>query len=88
MQDDAPAHKAKKTQEWCRNNLPDFIRANEWPANSPDLNVMDFCVWAILEQKACTTKHANVESLKKALKKAWAEIPQTAVIKNKGAHIE
>ena len=31
-------------------------------------------VWSILEEKACQKPHRNIESLKKALKKAWKEI--------------
>ncbi|WKY08788.1 hypothetical protein Q1695_001738 [Nippostrongylus brasiliensis] len=102
QQDGAPAHRARRTQDWCRANFPDFIPASEWPANSPDLNVMDFCVWSILEEKACAKSHASIEALKSSLKKAWEEIPQdvlraavdsypdrlVAVVKNRGGHIE
>uniref|UniRef100_A0A914BVW0 Uncharacterized protein n=1 Tax=Acrobeloides nanus TaxID=290746 RepID=A0A914BVW0_9BILA len=31
-------------------------------------------VWSILEEKACPKPHPNVESLKRALLKAWDEI--------------
>ncbi|KIH67820.1 hypothetical protein ANCDUO_01845 [Ancylostoma duodenale] len=102
QQDGAPAHKSKKVQRWCRENLTDFIDANEWPANSPDLNVMDYSVWAILEEKACAKQHGSVDALKISRKKAWEDIPQEtlraavesypkrlkAVIKAKGGHIE
>uniref|UniRef100_A0A914CY19 Tc1-like transposase DDE domain-containing protein n=1 Tax=Acrobeloides nanus TaxID=290746 RepID=A0A914CY19_9BILA len=44
------------------------------PPNSPDLNPLDYAVWSIHEEKACQKPHPNVESLKKALKKAWKEI--------------
>ncbi|KIH43994.1 hypothetical protein ANCDUO_25992 [Ancylostoma duodenale] len=47
------AHLAKSTQYWCLANLPD---ASEWPANSPELNVLDFSIWTTLEQKACQKK--------------------------------
>ena len=42
--------------------------------NSPDLNPLDYSIWSILEEKACQKPHPNVESLKRALKKAWKEI--------------
>ncbi|TKR72683.1 hypothetical protein L596_020095 [Steinernema carpocapsae] len=35
---------------------------------------LDFAIWGIMEQKACATKHKSIESLKRALKKAWDEI--------------
>ncbi|VDO80847.1 unnamed protein product [Heligmosomoides polygyrus] len=102
QQDGAPAHNSKKTQEWCARNLPDFIPASEWPANSPDLNLMDYCVWSILKEKACTERHTTIQGLKSSLEKAWEEIPQAtlraaiesypkrlqAVIRAKGGHIE
>ncbi|KIH54951.1 hypothetical protein ANCDUO_14900 [Ancylostoma duodenale] len=62
--------------DWCLANLPDFVRASEWPGNSPDLNILDFSMRAVLEQKACQKKHTSVHALKKSLEKAWNEIPQ------------
>ena len=35
---------------------------------------MDYSVWAILESKANAKAHKNLESLKKALQKAWKEL--------------
>lgn len=67
QQDSAPAHKALKTQEWLRKNVPDFISTSEWPAKSPDLNPMDYSVWGILQPKVCSKKHRSLESLKQSL---------------------
>ena len=85
----SPAHKAFETQEFLRHNCPDFIKVDthwrnadgEWPPNSPDLNPLDYAVWSILEEKACQKPHPNIESLKRALKKAWKEITWETVIK-------
>uniref|UniRef100_A0A914DS54 Uncharacterized protein n=1 Tax=Acrobeloides nanus TaxID=290746 RepID=A0A914DS54_9BILA len=49
----------------------DFISKDEYLSSSPDLNPMDYSVWAILESKANAKAHKNLESLKKALQKAW-----------------
>jgi inhibitor of nuclear factor kappa-B kinase subunit alpha len=76
QQDSAPAHRAKSVQEWCRTQLPDFITSTEWPPYSPDLNPLDFSVWAVLESKACAKRHTNVEALKASLVKAWEEIDE------------
>uniref|UniRef100_A0A914DZ64 Uncharacterized protein n=1 Tax=Acrobeloides nanus TaxID=290746 RepID=A0A914DZ64_9BILA len=35
---------------------------------------LEYSIWSILEEKACQKSHPNVESLKRALKKAWKEI--------------
>lgn len=102
MQDGAPAHTKKKVQDWCMANFPSVISKDEWPPNSPDLNVMDFSIWGMLETNACFRKHTSLGELKKALIKSWKEIPQDdiraavesyperlrAVIKAKGGHIE
>uniref|UniRef100_A0A914DZ86 Transposase n=1 Tax=Acrobeloides nanus TaxID=290746 RepID=A0A914DZ86_9BILA len=53
----------------------------KWPPNSPDLNPMDYAIWSILQEKACQKPHPNVESLKRALKKAWDEITLETLIK-------
>ncbi|KAK0393131.1 hypothetical protein QR680_000070 [Steinernema hermaphroditum] len=85
QQDWAPAHGAKKTIEWCEANLPGFWTKSVWPSNSPDLNPLDFAIWGILEQKACAIKHKSIDSLKRALEKAWEEItPEmiAAILKN------
>jgi len=41
QQDSVPAHKAKITQDWLIENMPEFIKANNWPFGSPDLNPLD-----------------------------------------------
>lgn len=74
QQDGAPAHKAGSVQDWCKQNLPDFIDFNQWPPSSPDLNPMDYSVWSVLESKACSKAHSSIDSLKKSLQKAWDDL--------------
>jgi hypothetical protein len=81
QQDTAPAHKANETQEFLSEECPDFITKAEWPPYSPDLNPMDYSVWSILEAKACAKPHKTIESLKRALLKAWDEIPLETLVK-------
>ena len=101
QQDDAPSHTPKKTQKWCQDHLPGFWSKEVWPPSSPDLNLMDFCVWSLLEADACAS-HVSVEALKCSLEKAWTKIPQETlckaaegfhgrlecVIQARGGHIE
>ena len=42
---------------------------------------MDFVIWGILTKKACENPHANVESLKRSLKKAWADLDEETIHK-------
>ena len=79
QQDGARAHTAITTQNWCRQNLPDFISKEEWPAYSPDLNPLDCFVWGVLEGKVCAKAHNSVECLKRSLQRAWDQIPQTQI---------
>lgn len=79
QQDSAPAHKAKTTQEWLKNHVPDFISTDDWPAGSPDLNPLDYKLWSVLEAMACSTRHANIESLKRALVRAVDNFPMHEV---------
>ena len=65
---------ARISQEFCQENFPDFISKDEWLSSSPDLNPMDYSVRALLESKANAKAHKNLESLKKALQKAWNEL--------------
>uniref|UniRef100_A0A914EAM1 Transposase n=1 Tax=Acrobeloides nanus TaxID=290746 RepID=A0A914EAM1_9BILA len=75
-------HQAIETQAFLREKCPDFISVDthwrradgEWSPNSPDLNPLDYSIWSILEAKACAKPHKTIESLKRALIKAWNEI--------------
>lgn len=74
QQDSAPAHRAKKTQEWCESHFSDFITSHEWPPYSPDLNPMDYSIWSILEARVCAKRHQNLESLKQTLRREWGRL--------------
>ncbi|GBM13762.1 hypothetical protein AVEN_90024-1 [Araneus ventricosus] len=71
QQDFAPAHKARKTQEWCKADFPDMISSAEWPPYSPDSNPMDYSVWSILECRACTKPHKSLNSLNQSIWWEW-----------------
>jgi len=75
QQDSFPAQKAKTSQEWLRRYLQAFISAENWPSGSPDLKTLDNKLWAVLEDMACRKRHNNLESLRRSLVKAAAEIP-------------
>ncbi|MDA5927442.1 transposase [Listeria monocytogenes] len=102
QQDSAPAHRAKSTQDWLAAREIDFIRHEDWPSSSPDLNPLDYKIWQHLEEKACSKPHPNLESLKTSLIKAAADIDMDLVraaiddwprrlkacIQNHGGHFE
>jgi hypothetical protein len=55
-------------------NIPAFISAEDWPSGSPDLNPLDYKLWAVLGVMACRKRYNNLDSLKRSLVKAAAEI--------------
>ena len=76
MQDSAPAHKAKTTQEWLEGHVPSFITAREWPPYSPDLNPMDYYVWGRLEAVTNNKEFHSLEALKAAVLKEWDRLDE------------
>jgi hypothetical protein len=83
----APGHKAEETRNLVKDIFPECIDVDispqrnngEWPPNSPDLNVLDYSLWSILEAEACSKPHQSIEALKKSLVKAWNNIPQEVI---------
>src|SRR5688572_369172 len=64
-------------------NTPDFIRKDEWPPNSPDLNPLDFHVWGAILQRyqQRVPKPQNVVDLREVLKTIWNDLPQDSIQK-------
>jgi hypothetical protein len=60
-------------------NVPAFISAEDWPSGSPDLSPLDYKLWAALEVMACRKQHNNLDSLKRSLAQAAAQIPLETV---------
>lgn len=79
QQDSAPSHKANGTQNWLKSNVPVLIDRDMWPPSSPDLNPLDYCVWGILQAKACSKKHTTLDALKKSLTREWNRIPKNVI---------
>lgn len=69
QQDGAPAHNAKKVQEFLNLNVPDFWSKDIWPPSSPDANPLDYYVWSICERDVNKQPHSNIESLKIKIEK-------------------
>ncbi|CAG0901689.1 unnamed protein product, partial [Darwinula stevensoni] len=89
MQDGAPAHTALATIQWLRENCPDFIEPENWPPNSPDLNIVDYFVRSALEEKVYRGQKIRcVDELKERILVAWEELSHgsiaTAILKWKG----
>ncbi len=66
----APAHSAKATSTWFK----DYgIPVLNWPANSPDLNLIEN-LWGIVKRKMRYARPNNAEELKATIRATWALI--------------
>jgi hypothetical protein len=69
------------TQEYLREETPEFIKEDEWPPQSPDLNPMDYTMWDSLSEKvyAGRTEKFTEQELKDKIQK-WAEISPAKIV--------
>lgn len=77
LHDGASAHKAKSTNKWLSENVPDHITSGptgEWPANSPDLNPIEN-IWGIMAGKLERDPPQTAAALKRRVTEAWEDIP-------------
>ena len=84
MQDSAPSHCAKATQNFLRDNTPDFIRSQEWTPHSPDLNPLDYSVWDILQELVYGGRRepfANLKDLQNVIRDKWHDVDDQTVRK-------
>ena len=70
--DSAPAHRAKDTIALMRRETPSFIG----PANSPDLNPVDYRIWGLIQERVYQTAIRNIDELNERLRVVWEELKQ------------
>jgi len=73
------------TQQFLRQNIPDFIAADGWASYSPDLNPLNYCIWDILQDLAYEGQRlpfASLQDLKEAIKNKWKEVTIETVRKS------
>jgi len=78
QQDSAPAHRAKETADLLSTETPAFIPPTLWPANSQDLNPVDYKVWSVLQEQV---KVNNVDELCQHIQTVWDELDQRIIDK-------
>lgn len=81
QQDGAPAHTSRQAQDWLQQHTLDFIKKDEWPPNSPDMNPLDFYVWGAMLHKyqQFVPKPQNVAELRGVLQTIWNDLPQESI---------
>lgn len=73
LQDNDPKHKSKKVVDFLQSQNIDFIKSNEWPSYSPDLNAIEN-IWSILKQNIAKRNPKTKASLIKFIKEEWCKI--------------
>ena len=83
QQDGATAHTSHATQDWISQNTPEFIKKDEWPPNSPDLNPLDYHVWgAMLDKfKNYSPRPKDKKELIVVLQSIWNDLHQESIDK-------
>lgn len=79
QQDGAPAHTAATTQQFLQENVAEFWPASMWPPSSPDLNPLDYGIWAHVEATACSKRLPSIEALRSAIRTAWTRMSESFV---------
>ena len=102
QQDSAPVHRARDTMALLRRETTDFISPDQWPPNSPDMNPVDYKIWAVMQKRVYEKRVNDVGELCQRLLSVWHSIGQnvieeaidqwrarlTACVRAKGGHFE
>ena len=63
QQDSASTHRARDTMVLLHRETPDFISPDQWPPNSPDMNPVDYNIWAVMQQRVYEKRVNDVDEL-------------------------
>ena len=77
--DGASAHKAKMTNEWLEEHVPNHITsgpAGDWPGKSADLNSPIEHVWGYMSGKLEKNRPRTIPALKRRLTELWTDMDQ------------
>ena len=77
-QDGAPSHRSALVQDFLSSYLKRrFIRAEEWPPSSPDLNPLDYFFWDFVKTRVYEGRYgrpfASEDELKERIKSVWKD---------------
>jgi len=65
--------------EVLRRETSDFISPDLWPANSPNLNPVDYVIWAVMQRRVYQRKIHTIDELQQRLIEIWCVLEQSTV---------
>jgi len=69
----------KDTIKQLQQETPDFIGPGLSPPNSPDLNLVDYKVWGVMQQRVYECRMNSVDKLKLRLIDVWNSLQQNVI---------
>ena len=76
QQDGAPAHTANIVQRYLNDRPFQHWPKNFWPPSSPDLNPLDYSIWARMKDDVQGVSHPNIDALKAKIAEKWAAMEE------------
>ena len=59
--------------------MADFWSKDMWPPNSPDINPLDYSIWAVVENEVCNKPHPSGAALQASITKAWGKMSEAFI---------
>ena len=66
------AHCARDSSAFLAHETPQFIVPELWPSNSLDLNLVDYRVWGVIQERVYLTPIQDADDLKQCFVMAWS----------------
>src|SRR6218665_732704 len=64
-----------------RRETSSFIGPELWPANTSDLNPVDYRIWGLIQERVYQTEIRSIDELKERLIDVWTELKQNVIDK-------
>jgi len=72
-------NKWRETVHLLTHETPDFITPALWPANSPDLDPVNYQIWGKLQERVYRSQIHDVDQLKSHLIEEWEHFHQVVI---------
>jgi len=81
QQDSTPAHRAHDTIALLRRETRDYFSRPVAPKNSPDMNPVDYKIWAVMQEQVYEKRVNDVDEPCQRLLSVWHSIGQNVIDK-------